>query len=87
MARKPSSPNAKYCFAVDAAKRALVGEKNQAGEKSPGGPPSQQNRELVFGFATRDSWFIISRSTRDEKVFAVGKTTRRFWQSNQKLRH
>jgi hypothetical protein len=87
MARKPSSPNAKYTFAVDPAKRALVGKKTrQARRKISGGPAESAERRLVFGFATRDSWFI-SRSTRDEKVFAVGKTTRRFWQSNQKLRH
>ena len=55
-----------YCFAVDPAKRALVGKKTRPGEKSPGGPPSQQKRRLVFGFATRDSWFI-SRSRLDSR--------------------
>ena len=57
-----------FFFAVDASKRALVEAKNLSS-----GSPSQQDRRLVFGFATPDSGFI-SRSTRDEKVFAVGKT-------------
>ena len=57
MARKPSSPNAKYCFAVDPAKRALVGKKTRPGEKSPGGPPSQQNTATRVRF--RDSRFLV----------------------------
>jgi hypothetical protein len=58
MARKPSSPNAKYTFAVDPAKRALVGKKTrQARRKISGGPAESAEQATRVRF--RDSRFLV----------------------------
>ena len=61
MARKPSSPNAKYCFAVEAAnpeRWSLVGEKNnQARRKISGGPAESAEQGTCVRF--RDSRFLV----------------------------